>query len=207
MAPIFSQSQPDDFAIAMGFDNDDDVNPDASFDLYEKVDVQRGLFVSRVGASKTFFHRVEPPKMVSFHLNPVASEVGKAIEKFRYLPVASKVSGSSRVSIFGKVKALIRGKLLTRRSSSQYQSSETTVSELLQIVSLLLAPKEVTEEEEPVGKKAKKVKPGWGCDGCNSAWQFGLPKGSKGISSMFLSGKWAFLTSALAIRAPGLCNH
>jgi hypothetical protein len=24
---------------------------------------------------------------------------------------------------------------------------------------------------------------------------------------MFLSGKWAFLTSALAIRAPGLCNH
>ena len=146
--------------------------------------------------------------MVSFHLNPVASEVGRATEKFSYLPVTSKVSGS-RVSIFGKVKALIRGKFLRRRPTSQYQRSETTVSELLQIVSLLLAPKEVTEqEEELVRKKAKKVKPGWGCDGCNSSWQLGLPKGNKqGISSMFLSGKWAFLTSALAIRASGPCNH
>uniref|UniRef100_A0ACD5WTD5 Uncharacterized protein n=1 Tax=Avena sativa TaxID=4498 RepID=A0ACD5WTD5_AVESA len=207
--PIFSQSQPDDFAIAIGFDDEDDIKPYTSFDLYEKVDVQRGLFVSRVGVAETFFHRIEPPKMVSFHLNPVASEVGKAIEKFHYLPVTSKVSGiSSRVSIFGKVKSLIRGKFLSmRRPSSQYQRSETTVSELLQIVSLLLAPKEVTEQEELVGKKEKKVKPGWGCDGCNGSWQLGPPKGNKGISSMFLSGKWAFLTSALAIRAPGPCNH
>jgi hypothetical protein len=145
--------------------------------------------------------------MVSFHLNPVASEVGKAIEKFHYLPVTSKVSGS-RVSIFGKVKALIRNKFVTmRRPSSQYQKSETTVSELLQIVSLLLAPKEVTEQEELVRKKAKKVKPGRDCDGCNNSWQLGLPKGSKCISSMFLSGKWTFLRSPLAIRAPGPCNH
>lgn len=202
MAPIFSQSQPDDFAIALGFNDDEDVNPNTSFDLYEKVDVQRGLFVSRVGAADTFFHRVEPPKMVSFHLNPVASKVGKAIEKSHYLPVTSKVSGSTKVSIFGKVKALIRGKFL-KRPSSQYQRSETTVSELLQIVSLLLAPNEVTEQEaELVGKKAKKVKPGWGCDG---SWQ---PKWNKqGIFSMFFRGKWAFLTSALAIRAPGPCNH
>ncbi|XP_044979941.1 uncharacterized protein LOC123447411 [Hordeum vulgare subsp. vulgare] len=214
-APIFSQSQPDDFALAIGFGNDDDANPDASFDLYGKVDVQRGLFVSRVGAAKTFFHRVEPPNKVSFHLNPAASEVSKAIEKFHYLPVTSKVSASgssSRVSVFGKVKALIRGKFPTMRrppsSSSlpRHRRSETTVSELLQIVSLLLAPKgDVTEREETARKKAK---PGrWGCDGgCGSSWQLvGLPgKGSKGISSMFLSGKWAFLTSALAA-VP--CNH
>lgn len=215
-APIFSQSQPDDFALAIGFDNDgdDNTNPNASFDLYGKVDVQHGLFVSRVGAAKTFFHRVEPPKKVSFHLNPAASEVSKAIEKFHYLPVTSKVSGSgssSRVSVFGKVKALIRGKFPTMRRppSPQHQRSETTVSELLQIVSLLLAPKEVVIEQEEMVRK--KVKPGrWGCDGgCSSSWHLGLPgKGSKGISSMFLSGKWAFLTSALAaIRAPGPCNH
>ncbi|XP_037437222.1 uncharacterized protein LOC119304159 [Triticum dicoccoides] len=219
-APIFSQSQPDDFALAIGFDNDgdDNTNPNASLDLYGKVDVQRGLFVSRVGAAKTFFHRVEPPKKVSFHLNPAASEVSKAIEKFHYLPVTSKVSGSgsssSRVSVFGKVKALIRGKFPTMRrppSPLQHQRPETTVSELLQIVSLLLAPKEAVTEREEEMVSRKKVKPGRrGCDGgCSSSWQLGLPgKGSKGISSMLLSGKWAFLTSALAaVRAPGPCNH
>ncbi|TVU48594.1 hypothetical protein EJB05_08235 [Eragrostis curvula] len=115
--PIFSQSQPDDFAI--GFD---DVNPSASFDL----------------------------------------------------SLGSKESA--------------------------------TGSELLQIVSLLLTPKEVTgpTSEQQLVQKAKVMKPGWGCDG-NNVW-LPLSKGSKGISSMFLSGKWAFLTSALAIRTPGY-NH
>uniref|UniRef100_A0A0A9D6H0 NAC domain-containing protein n=1 Tax=Arundo donax TaxID=35708 RepID=A0A0A9D6H0_ARUDO len=205
-APIFSQSQPDDFAI--GFD---DVNPNASFDLYEKVDVKHGLFVSRVGAAKTFFHRVEPPKKVSFHLNPVARDVSKAIEKFHFpISVPAKISG--RVSFFSKFKALIRDKFLMKPSSYQRSlgSKDTAaVSELLQIVSLLLTPKEVTgpaTEQELVKKKAKKVmKPGSGSDG-SSVWFLPLSKGSKGISSMFFSGKWAFLTSALAIRAPG-CNH
>ncbi|KAL6589767.1 hypothetical protein ACP70R_050214 [Stipagrostis hirtigluma subsp. patula] len=205
-APIFSQSQPDDFAI--GFD---DVSPNASFDLYEKVDVKRGLFISRVGAAKTFFHRVEPSKKVSFHVNPIASDVSKAIEKFHFpISVTTKVSG--RISIFSKFKALVRDKLfLTKQSTYQRSlgSKETAaVSELLQIVSLLLTPKEVTgptTEHELVKKKAKKVmKPESGCDG-NSVW-LPLSKGSKSISSMFLSGKWAFLTSALAIRTPG-CNH
>lgn len=198
--PIFSQSQPDDFAI--GFD---DVNPNASFDLYEKVDVKHGLFVSRVGAAKTFFHRIEPSKKVSFHLNPVASDVSEAIEKFHF-PITTKVSG--RVSIFSKFKALVRDKFLMRPSYKRsLGSKETTVSELLQIVSLLLAPKEVTgpTEQELVKKKAKEVmKPGWGCDGGNNVW-LPLSKG-KGISSMFLGGKWTFLTSALAICTPG-CNH
>lgn len=201
-APIFSQSQPDDFAI--GFN---DVNPNASFDLYEKVDVKHGLFVSRVGAAKTFFHRIEPSKKVSFHLNPVASDVSEAIEKFHF-PITTKVSG--RVSIFSKFKALIMDKFLMRPSYKRYLGSkETTASDLLQIVSLLLAPKEVTGpiEQELVKKKAKEVMkpgPGWGCDGGNNVW-LPLSKG-KGISSMFLSGKWTFLTSALAICTPG-CNH
>lgn len=207
-APIFSQSQPDDFAI--GFD---DVNPNTSFDLYEKVDVKHGLFISRVGAAKTFFHRVEPSTKVSFHLNPLASDVSKAIEKFHFpISVTTKVSG--RVSIFSKFKALIRDKFLVTKSSSYQRSlgnKETaTVSELLQIVSLLLTPKEVTgpttTEQELVKKKAEKVmKPEFGCEG-SDAWLVPLSKRSKGISSMFFSGKWAFLTSALAIRTPG-CNR
>ncbi|XP_006649289.1 NAC domain-containing protein 86-like [Oryza brachyantha] len=204
-APIFSQSQPDDFAT--GFE---DVNPDATFDLYEKVDVNHGLFVSRVGAAKTFFHRIEPSKKVSFHSNPAASAVSKATEKFHFPILTTKVSG--RVSIFSKFKALIRDKLFLMRPSSSYQrlgsSKETTVSELLQIVSLLLAPKQVTgpTEQELVKKKAKEVmKPGWGRDGSNKLW-LPLSKG-KGISSMFLSGKWTFLTSALAIRTPAECDH
>lgn len=217
--PIFSQSQPDDFAI--GFS---DVNPSASFDLYDKVDVKHGLFVSRVGAANTFFHHVEPSKKVSFHLNPIASEVSKATEKFHFpISVATKVSGS--VSIFSKFKAIIRDKFLVKKpsSSSLYQrssgSKETVaVSELLQIVSsLLLTPMEVTgpatitttttTTEQELVKKAKKVmKLGPGCDGSHHAWLLPLSKRSKGISSMFLSGKWTFLTSALAIRTPG-CNH
>ncbi|RLN39752.1 hypothetical protein C2845_PM01G00900 [Panicum miliaceum] len=208
-APIFSQSQPDDFAI--GFD---DVNPNTSFDLYEKVDVKHGLFISRVGAAKTFFHRVEPSKKVSFHLNPLASDVSKAIEKFHFpISVTTKVSG--RVSIFSKFKALIRDKFLVTKPSSYQRSlggKETaTVSELLRIVSLLLTPKEVTgpktTEQELVKKKAEKVmKPEFGCEGSDT-WLVPVSKRSKGISSMFFSGKWAaFLTSALAIRTPG-CNH
>ncbi|KAK3150296.1 hypothetical protein QOZ80_3AG0231380 [Eleusine coracana subsp. coracana] len=202
-APIFSQSQPDDFAI--GFD---DVNPSASFDLYEKVDVKHGLFVSRVGAAKTFFHRVEPSKKVSFHLNPVASDVSKAIEKFHFpISVTTKVSG--RVSILSQFKALIRDKFLMKSSYQRSLGTKETAAgnELLNIVTLLLTPKEATgpTAEEKLGKnKAMKVvRPGW-CDGKN-VW-LPLSKGSKGISSMFLSGKWAFLTSALAIRTPGY-NH
>ncbi|CAL4928719.1 unnamed protein product [Urochloa decumbens] len=210
-APIFSQSQPDDFAI--GFD--DDVNPNASFELYEKVDVKHGLFISRVGVAKTCFHRVEPSKKVSFHLNPLASDISKAIEKFHFpISVTTKVSG--RVSIFSKFKAIIRDKFLVIKPSTYQRSlgsKETAaVSELLQIVSLLLTPKEVagpttTTEQELVKKKAKKVmQPGSGCEG-SDAWLLPpLSKRSKGISSMFFSGKWAFLTSALAIRTPG-CNH
>ncbi|KAL5218174.1 hypothetical protein ABZP36_018858 [Zizania latifolia] len=200
-APIFSQSQPDDFAV--GFD---DVNPNASFDLYGKVDVKHGLFVSRVGAAKTFFHRVEPSKKVSFHSNPLANTVSNATEKF-HSPVTAEVSG--RVSIFSKLKALIRGKLLMRPSYQRSGSKETTVSELLQIVSLLLAPKEATgptDEQELVKKKAKEVmKPGWGRNGSNKLWL--PPSKGKGISSMFLSGKWTLLSSALAIRTPDECNH
>ncbi|KAL6847498.1 hypothetical protein ACP4OV_022524 [Aristida adscensionis] len=205
-APIFSQSQPDDFAI--GFD---DVNPNTSFDLYEKVDVKHGLFVSRVGAAETFFHQVEPSTKVRFHLNPMASDVSKAIEKFHFPITPNKVSG--RFSIFSKFKALIRDKLSLMKPSYQRSlgsKERAAVSELLQIVSLLLTPKEATgpnTEQELVKKKAKKVmkKPGSGCDG-DCLW-LPLSKGSsKGISSMFLSGKWALLTSALAIRPPG-CNH
>ncbi|KAJ1299072.1 hypothetical protein BS78_01G503200 [Paspalum vaginatum] len=210
-APIFSQSQPDDFAIGFG-----DVNPNASFDLYEKVDVKHGLFVSRVGVPKTIFHHVEPSKKVSFHLNPIASDVSKAIEKFHFpISVTTKVSG--RVSVFSKFKALIRDKFLVKKLSS-YQSrslvsKETAaVSELLQILSLLLTPKQVTgpttsTEQELVIKKAKKmIKPGSGSDG-SQQWLLPLSKRSKGISSMFFSGKWAFLTSALAIRTSGCSNH
>jgi hypothetical protein len=203
-APIFSQSQPDDFAA--GFD---DVNPNASFDLYEKVDVNHRLFVSRVAAAKTFFHRIEPSKKVSFHSNPAATAVSKATEKFHF-PVTTKVSG--RVSIFSKFKALIRDKFLMMRPSHSYQrlgSKETTVNELLQIVSLLLAPEQINgcpTEQELVKKKAKEVmKPGWGREGSNKLW-LPLSKG-KGISSMFLSGKWTFLTSALAISTPAECDH
>uniref|UniRef100_A0A0D9VNS9 NAC domain-containing protein n=1 Tax=Leersia perrieri TaxID=77586 RepID=A0A0D9VNS9_9ORYZ len=205
-APIFSQSQPDDFAV--GFD---DVNPNASFDLYEKVDVSHGLFVSRVGAAKTFFHRIEPSKKIRFHSNPAATAVSKATTEKFHFPVTTKVI-SGRVSIFSKLKALIRDKFLMRRPSSNYQrlgSKETTVAELLQIVSLLLAPKQITgpTEQVLVKKKAKEVmkKPGWGRDGGNKLW-LPIPKG-KGISSMFLSGKWTFLTSALAISTPAECDH
>ncbi|PWZ05889.1 NAC domain-containing protein 86 [Zea mays] len=219
-APIFSQSQPDDFAI--GFS--DDADPNASFDLCERVDVKHGLFVSTVGAPKTFFHHVEPSKKVSFHLNnnPVASDddVSKATGKSRS-PIISvmttKDSGSS-FSVFSKLKALIRDKFLLKKLPSSCQrsllgSKETAaVSELLQMVvsSLLLTPTEVTgptTEREELTRKAMKPAGPRRCDGSH-AWLLPLPKRSKGISSMFFSGKWAFLTSALAIRAPGPgCNH
>ena len=126
-------------------------------------------------------------------MNPLASDVSKAIEKFHFpISVTTKVSG--RVSIFSKFKALIRDKFLVTKPSSYYQRSlgnkETaTVSELLQIVSLLLTPKEVTgpttTEQELVKKKAEKVmKPEFGCEG-SDAWLVPLSKRSKGISSMF----------------------
>jgi hypothetical protein len=81
-------------------------------------------------------------------LNPVAREVSKAIEKFHF-PISSvttKVSG--RVSIiFSKFKALIRNKFLLTKPSYQRSlgTKETAAgSELLNIVTLLLTPKEAT---------------------------------------------------------------
>jgi hypothetical protein len=160
--------------------------------------------------TKTFFHRVEPSKKVSFHLNPIASDVIKAIEKFQFpISVTTKVSG--RVSIFSKFKALIRDKFLMKPSYQRsFGTKETAAGSepRLNIVTLLLTPKETTgppaaEPELVKQKKAMKkvMKLGSCCDG-NNMW-LPLSKRSKGIPNIFFSGKWAFLTSALAIRSAG----
>jgi hypothetical protein len=148
--------------------------------------------------AKTFFHRVEPSKKVSFHLNPIASDVSKAIEKFHFpTSVTTKVSG--RVSIFSKFKALIRDKFLMKPSYQRSLGTKEAAagSELrLNIVTLLLTPKETTgppaADQELVKKKAMKkvMKPGSCCDG-NNMW-LPLSKRSKGIPNMFLVGNGHF---------------
>lgn len=102
--PIFSQSQlPYDFGVGFsatggGCDDDDDA-------AYEKVEFQQGLFVSRAAISDTFFHRVEPSKKVSFHLNPVKAREAAAMT-FEHGGARSGDGG--RASFFSKFKAFVR---------------------------------------------------------------------------------------------------
>ncbi|THU56194.1 hypothetical protein C4D60_Mb11t14710 [Musa balbisiana] len=111
--PIFSQSQPDEFAVGfVDIDHETDMFAATTpeFDACNKVEFNHGLFVSHAGKTKTFFHHVEPSKKVSFHLNPTGRQDAVAETS----ELATKAGG--RFSFFSRFKAFVRDKLMGKSS-------------------------------------------------------------------------------------------
>ncbi|WOL10710.1 NAC domain-containing protein [Canna indica] len=132
--PIFSQSQPDDFAAGIILDDHDNVFTTA----YEKVEFKQGLFVSSGSKSNTFFHHVEPSKKVSFHLNPVVEKRHVTVHLVEELSTFRSTTGA-RPSFFSRFKAFMRDKWLTRNRPPCKSLLHGRLSEMMgNIVAVLL---------------------------------------------------------------------
>ncbi|XP_042498363.1 NAC domain-containing protein 86-like [Macadamia integrifolia] len=207
------------------FSQDDDLNnfsSDPNFEVYEKVEVNHGMFISSRQVAETFFHQIEPSKTVQVHLNPLMT--------YNYPMV--KVDTSSRPqngSFFGKFKAFARDKFRGIRSSMKRRSgwtliNDTTNAGIHNILALLLTScvylgensenmvirdefstdgKAMMERREtscstPVNKKRRTRTVKWS-DKKNNVWFANSKVGS--ISSVLAHNKWLLLTIVLVVYA------
>ncbi|XP_065029480.1 NAC domain-containing protein 54-like [Musa acuminata AAA Group] len=214
--PIFSQSQPDEFAVGfVDIDHETDMFAATTpeFDACNKVEFNHGLFVSHAGKTKTFFHHVEPSKKVSFHLNPTGRQDAVAETS----ELATKAGG--RFSFFSRFKAFVRDKLMGK---SSLLGNGRRVNEMLEIVAVLrtscaylgdaseqtISRRQAMKEERETAysmnmkkkKKKKKAKETWKCRGSVQESNIWFPDVSmRGISRMFLRGKLPFLAFASGV--------
>nr|XP_018676037.1 PREDICTED: NAC domain-containing protein 86-like isoform X2 [Musa acuminata subsp. malaccensis] len=214
--PIFSQSQPDEFAVGfVDIDHETDMFAATTpeFDACNKVEFNHGLFVSHAGKTKTFFHHVEPSKKVSFHLNPTGRQDAVAETS----ELATKAGG--RFSFFSRFKAFVRDKLMGKSSLLR---NGRRVNEMLEIVAVLrtscaylgdaseqtISRRQAMKEERETAysimnmkkKKKKKAKETWKCRGSVQESNIWFPDVSmRGISRMFLRGKLPFLAFASGV--------
>ncbi|XP_058098158.1 NAC domain-containing protein 54-like isoform X2 [Magnolia sinica] len=100
--------EPNDFSL--GFINADgemDNSPGTpTFDVYEKIEFNRGLFVASHNVAQTFFHHIEPSKTVSVHMDVMVMHGFPGLEP----DMGRKCC--NRQSTFSKFKAFARDKLV-----------------------------------------------------------------------------------------------
>lgn len=77
-----------------------------SFDVFEKIEVNHGMFVSTRPVAETFFHQIVPSQTVKLHLNPVATSL------FPMEKSGPQIRSKSGNSFFRKFKAFGRGKFI-----------------------------------------------------------------------------------------------
>ncbi|XP_077220650.1 NAC domain-containing protein 54-like [Tasmannia lanceolata] len=227
--------QSDDFSLGFInedphaiFQEDEDMNDFPStptFEVYEKVEVNHGLFVSNCNVAETFFHHVEPSKTVSVHLNPFLTQ-DFVVRKSK---MAAKVRDIG--SFFGKFKAFAKDKIMgVKKPMKPWRESclvNETMNGIINIVSLLLTSciylGEASEKggitsdlsssgegmigrrQEGCSNEVKKMKKQgttkWG-DKRNDACLPDIRRRS--ISKLFLNRKLPFFTAALALCAFGV---
>ncbi|KAF8398823.1 hypothetical protein HHK36_014683 [Tetracentron sinense] len=206
-------------------DHEDDFSSTPSFEIYEKIEVNHGMFISTRQVAETFFHQIKPSKTVKVRLN---SEI------MQNFPIAktNATKFQTRSSFFSKFKAFESDKFMEITNSMKpWRGSffiNETMKTIIQIVlALLLASciylgehsddarsedgfsptSKVTmeTEERDFSPQVKKMKnPGrvkWNNKN-NNVW-FANFRG-RSISSTFLNKKWPFLTIALALYAFGV---
>ncbi|CBI27341.3 unnamed protein product, partial [Vitis vinifera] len=86
--------------------NEDDFSNTQSFEVFEKIEVNHGMFVSTRQVAETFFHQIEPSQTVKVHLNPVITN-NLSIENS-----GTQIRSKSGSSFFRKFKAFGRGKFI-----------------------------------------------------------------------------------------------
>ncbi|KAL8133838.1 hypothetical protein AgCh_009053 [Apium graveolens] len=146
-----------------GFLNDgelDDFSTTPNFDVYEKIEVSHGLFVSTRQVPDTFFHKIVPSQTVKVYINPMI------VHSF---PV-SEVDAAARpqnISLLDKIKALVT--TIGMVGITKFLKPWTkTPSPLVSIVALMLTCLYLEENLDnlielrdvdylPDGKKTKRI--------------------------------------------------
>ena len=86
--------------------NEDDFSNTQSFEVFEKIEVNHGMFVATRQVAETFFHQIVPSQTVKVHLNPVM------INNLSIENNGTQIRSKSGSSFFRKFKAFGRGKLI-----------------------------------------------------------------------------------------------
>ncbi|KAF9624722.1 hypothetical protein IFM89_013260 [Coptis chinensis] len=227
----FNDTDENDFSLGFVDDyqdgsvqEDGDIAGTPTFELYEKVEVNHGMFIANHQVAETFFYQIEPSKTLKVNLNQVLAQNFSISKANNNNP--SKVK--NRSSFFGKFKAFAREKFRGvirsmepwRESCILHQKGSKTVL----VISLLLTsciyfgePSESVElwhelsansktiddrtmedcsPASPRLKKMKKVgREKWNGT-TNNDW---LANFGGHISSMFLNKKWSFYAIILAL--------
>ncbi|KAL6959690.1 hypothetical protein U1Q18_039842, partial [Sarracenia purpurea var. burkii] len=93
------------------FLDDGDVNDFSSppsFEVYEKVEVNHGMFVSTCQASETFFHQTVPSEIVKVYLNPITMHNSPTLKP-------DSQTKPKKKSLFGKLTAFVQKKIARAR--------------------------------------------------------------------------------------------
>ncbi|XP_043694532.1 NAC domain-containing protein 86-like [Telopea speciosissima] len=120
------------------FSQDDDLtnfSSNPTFEVYEKVEVNHGMFISSRQVAETFFHRIEPSKTVQVHLNPLM------IYDFPMVN-ADPSSRPQNGTFLSKFKAFARDKFRGIRSAMKRRSGWSLINDTtnagIHILALLL---------------------------------------------------------------------
>ncbi|CAK9169799.1 unnamed protein product [Ilex paraguariensis] len=216
----FNDTEANDFSLAFANDNPndnfidddnmDDFSSPPSFEVYEKVEVNHGMFVSTRQAAMTFYHQIVPSNVVTIHRNdqtfPTANAIPQAKSKYR--------------SLFNKTKAFARKKFIDITKSlklwRKIENPIVSIIALLLIYCIYLGDYSGDEkfrggsaainkalergEEDCYAHITKMKKPGikrWNWKK-NKVWFIDMIEGG-GVSSMVLNKLWPYLTLALAL--------
>ncbi|XP_057971540.1 NAC domain-containing protein 54 [Malania oleifera] len=226
----FNDSEIDNFTL--GFANDDpndsfldngdidDFSSTPSFGVFEKTEVNHGMFVSTRQVSETFFHQIVPSKIVKVHLNPAMIANNCSIRK-----ADGRTRPKSRSSFFSELRAFASDKLKgTTKSITPWR----TIASAIQATVVLLLTyciyfgeivkrdeacyeielsatwtdvKEREEREEGcscrIMKRRKCGRVLQGDDVKERVWLGNYPSGN--ISCTFLNKIWLFLSIALTV--------
>ncbi|XP_010270697.1 PREDICTED: NAC domain-containing protein 45 [Nelumbo nucifera] len=223
--------------ISLGFINNDpnvifsqdgdmeDFSDTPTFEVYEKVEVNHGMFVSNRQVADTFFHKIEPSKTIEVHINPVMTH------NFYIERENIAVRHHSGSSFFRKFKAFVTDKFKGIKNSVKPSRISWLMSETMNAVVHMTAflltsciylgehsqnvnlqdqfsssDKAIMEEREggcstPVRKLKKLARVEWS-DKKNSIWFANFREGI--ISNVFLVKNFPFLTIVVALYAFGV---
>lgn len=185
--------------FSLGFMNNDpnefleNYDDDTNFDVFEKIEVNHGMFVSTRQVAETCFHQIVPSKTVQVHLNTVMTSKFEDEEKSRSRSsFFSKLNACSRSKFMGSSKAMNPWKEISRNIICIIAWLLTYCIYLGENEKLMGGFNEIKRREETASSSTGKYRR-------NKGWIDDGERGGGSISSVFLNKLWPFLTITLAI--------
>ena len=108
----------------------DDFSNTPSFDIYDKVEVNHGMFVSTRQVAETFFHQIVPSEIVKVYLNPAV------IHNYTMTMANSPTSRKTSRGLCGKFATFVAKKL--KQIKQAIRPWRKTMNPIITIVALVL---------------------------------------------------------------------